>query len=608
LNTFRFLVSFLVGLTVVSIRTNAADTLVLRNPNVTYFQYQIHDNFLQVYHDTTGLLKIGEIKSSKFISPKGDGKKHTGTFWIKVTIKNDSKTDIRWMILQGDPHVGILEFYVPDDEGKYLLFNKGGSGLPFNLRKYLSNSIASELPVNAGETKIFYFRYQSQIEFSYKLTVQTFNFYTYYSIREYFFLGLYYGTIIIMAIYNLFIYFSVRDRIYIFYFLYVIAIAIFNTANDTLGFQFLWPEIPQLNYYTYYFSHLLVAIFIFLYSNSFLELKRQLPSYYKIIIISILIYIVQFFFEYNFTGTSLFYYTFLLPFILIYIAAIKILKQGYIPAKFFLAGFSAVLFGLLLFIFMERGIVASQFYTVYSFNAGLLIEVVVLSRAIGERFRFLKKEKEESDKKIIEQLTENEKMKDEINRELENKVAERTLELANAKNDLEKAYEEIKGMNELLKEDNDKLQYDIKELAKARVMLKGVNFEEFFRIYPTDDACRKFISDIKWRMGFKCSKCRNTKYSQGKTPYSKRCTTCNHDESPVMHTIFSRVKFPLTKAFYMLFLYVSSKEKLTSTHMSRILKLRQKTCWSFLQKIKETSEAKKAANKAVEKWTDMIIE
>jgi two-component system, sensor histidine kinase LadS len=608
LNLFKILISVLIPCVIFPLKSIASDTLVLNEPNATYFHYQIKNNLLQLYHDSTGSLNINDVKSLDFKTFESDGKKYNGTYWAKAIIKNNSKQDIRWMIFQGDPHVGIFEFYVPNQNGDYFLFNKGGSDLPFNVRRYMSNSIASELPIESGQTKTFYFRYQSKTEFSYKLIVQTSNFYTYYSLTEYFFLGLYYGIVIIMAIYNLFIYFSVRDRIYIFYVLYVISTAIFNTANDTMGFQFLWPGIPHLNYYTYYCSHLLLLIFIFLYSNSFLDLRKQLPLFYKIIFVSIILYIIQFVIEYTFLETSAFYFTFIVPFLLICAAAIKILKQGYKPANFFLAGFSAVLIGLLFFILMQRGIVIATVYTVYSLNAGLLIEVVVLSRAIGERFRFLKKEKESSDKKIIDQLMENEKLKDQVNRGLEDKVKDRTIELTGAKEELEKAYEEIKRMNDLLKEDNEKLEYDIKELARARVMLKGVNFEEFCTIYPTDEACHKFLATMKWRTGFKCVKCNSTIWAEGKTPYSKRCKKCNYDESPVLYTIFSRLKFPLTKAFYMLFLYVSSKEKLTSTHMSRILKLRQKTCWSFLQKIKETSQAKKSSGKSIDKWTDLILE
>lgn len=586
----------------------ATDTLVLNDPNSVYYKYHIKENHLSIYQDTTNTLTVNDVISLEFEPFQSIKKKYKGNYWVKVTIRNESMSDVRWMILQGDPHVGLFELYVPEKNGRYVLFNKGGSEVPFKVRKYLSNSIASELPIDSGEVKTIYLRYQSDIDFTYKLIVHTSSFYTYYSLSEYFFLGLYYGILFIMTIYNLSIYLSVKDKVYIFYALYVISVFIFNTTNDTMGFQFLWPGFPLLNYYTYYFGHILLVGCILLYSNSFLNLRKRLPLHFKIIVISIIVYIIQFTLEHNFFGTSVFYFTLIIPVLLIYIAAIIIFKQGYKPAKFFIAGFSAVLVGLILFTLMERGLVGSNIFTVYAFNIGLLVEVFFFSRAIGEKFRFLKEEKEASDKRIIEQLTENQKLKDDINRDLEDKVRERTTELASAKNELENAYEKIKQMNSLLKEDNEKLQYDVKQLARARVMLRGVKFEEFCNIYPTDEACHKFLAEMKWRTGFSCVKCKNTKYSEGKSPYARRCSKCNYEESAVLFTIFSRVKFPLSKAFYILFLYTSSNEKLTSTHISKILKLRQKTCWSFLQKIKTSTEAKKESNMPIDKWTDLILE
>lgn len=235
---------------------------------------------------------------------------------------------------------------------------------------------------------------------------------------------------------------------------------------------------------------------------------------------------------------------------------------------------------------------------------------MVLSRAIGDRFRYLKQQKEENDAKIIHQLKVNERLKDKVNRELEEKVVERTHELAKANEDLEKANEEIQRMNELLKQENFELQYDMKELAKARLMLRDVKFEEFSKIYPDDIACYQFLANFKWRRGYTCRKCKNKKFSEGRIAHSRRCTKCNYDESPTLGTIFARVKFPIVKAFYMVFLYYSSKEKLSSTDMSRILMLRQKTCWSFIQKIKTYSENKKSSLdvKKLENWTDLLLD
>jgi DNA-binding protein H-NS len=568
-----------------------------------------------VLPDSNEQWSINEVISPLFqdrfipMSPSVIRKKEKGAFWIKLTIQNKSKDDYDWMLLQGDPHVGKFEVYEKNKNGNFELKNAGGAEVPFRERKYRSNSIVTDLDLNTGDVKTYYLRYASDIDFSIKLLVQSNTFYTEYALNEYFALGLYYGILFIMAIYNLFIFFSVRQNIYIYYSIYVLATILFNTSNDLFAFQFLWPESPSINYFIYYYGRLILLLSVVGYAWAFLHWGKSKKELHLLKALTIF-FVVQFLIEFYLLETEFFHYTLLLPLLVILFTAIKNLKEGYKPAKFFIVGYGCVFAGLILFISMERGIIQSNIYTVYGYNIGLLVEIVVLSRALGERFRFLKKSKEESDHKIIEQLRENEILKDKVNRKLEEKVAERTKELAEANKKLEAANEEINHMNELLKKENIELQYDMKELARARIMLRGVKFKEFSQVYPDDDSCHKFLANLKWRMGYKCKKCKNNKYSEGKTPHSRRCTKCNYDESPTLGTIFSRVKFSIVKAFYMVFLYYSSKEKLSSTDMSRILKLRQKTCWSFIKKIREYSDIKKKKlnTENLENWVELILD
>jgi hypothetical protein len=112
-----------------------------------------------------------------------------------------------------------------------------------------------------------------------------------------------------------------------------------------------------------------------------------------------------------------------------------------------------------------------------------------------------------------------------------------------------------------------------------------VRFDEFSTVFPDEKSCLKYLADLKWKDGYKCKKCHNTNYGKGKSLFARRCTKCNYDESPTNDTLFHRLRFPITKAFYMVYL-VSNKEKdITADELSEILTLRRETCWSFKRKI-----------------------
>jgi hypothetical protein len=108
---------------------------------------------------------------------------------------------------------------------------------------------------------------------------------------------------------------------------------------------------------------------------------------------------------------------------------------------------------------------------------------------------------------------------------------------------------------------------------------------EFQEKFPDDNSCLAYLAEKKWKNGYSCVKCGNTKYCKGDREYSRQCTKCHYISSPTSGTLFHKVKFPLLKAFYIVYYVSTNKKGISSTELSRKLGLRQKTCWLFKQKV-----------------------
>lgn len=108
---------------------------------------------------------------------------------------------------------------------------------------------------------------------------------------------------------------------------------------------------------------------------------------------------------------------------------------------------------------------------------------------------------------------------------------------------------------------------------------------DFQAKFPDDRACLSYLSELKWADGYICPKCGNTKYCGGDREFSRQCTKCHHICSPTSGTLFHKVKFPLLKAFYIVYYVSTNRKGISSTELSRKLGLRQKTCWLFKQKV-----------------------
>lgn len=114
---------------------------------------------------------------------------------------------------------------------------------------------------------------------------------------------------------------------------------------------------------------------------------------------------------------------------------------------------------------------------------------------------------------------------------------------------------------------------------------KSYSLFEFQTNFPDDKACMEYLSNLKWGDGFACAKCGNTKYCNGNKDYIRQCTKCNYLASPTSGTLFHKVKFPLLKAFYIVYFISTNSKGISTTELSRKLGLRQKTCWLFKRKV-----------------------
>ena len=104
--------------------------------------------------------------------------------------------------------------------------------------------------------------------------------------------------------------------------------------------------------------------------------------------------------------------------------------------------------------------------------------------------------------------------------------------------------------------------------------------------FKDEDACFKFLADLKWNDGFVCKKCGHTNYCKGKTPYSRRCTRCKKEESATAHTAFHRCKIPIIQAFEMALL-VCKLPEYSSYQISKKTNIRQMTCYNFQKKVQQ---------------------
>lgn len=120
---------------------------------------------------------------------------------------------------------------------------------------------------------------------------------------------------------------------------------------------------------------------------------------------------------------------------------------------------------------------------------------------------------------------------------------------------------------------------------------KQLTLLEFTEIFKTEDDCKVYLMDLKWGKGFSCIRCGCTETERSKTWYYKRCKKCKYDESVTANTLFHKLKFPLRKAFHIIFRLSTTKKGSSSIQLANDFGINQKSAWLFRQKAQQAMKS-----------------
>ncbi len=567
---------------------------------------------LPVLVDTLGTLSFEDLQYSQKnfeLHPqfKSNDFCTTCTYWVKVPLWIESKNKQQWLIEFYDQTIDEITAYIPDGAGGYDRYDAGDQ-LNFFEKEFAHKNFEWLVNMQPGHHD-FYFKIKSHTYADIRLNIRTINRFVAYSLTEYFLYGIFYGMIFIISVYNMLMFFAIRERKYVFYTCYILSVGVYAMCVDGIAFQYLWPYWPQWNQIAYGAALFSLIFWALLFSKRFLNTTVRAPFLDKLIIGTILLRSGFFLYAFIFNHSLLEYRNIeIIPLSIIFYTSIHVWMRGYKPARFFALAYGILFLGFLIKAMLYLSIIKHSNFSYYSLHIAFLLEMLFLTLALSDRVRILKSIRDRAMKRIIIQHQENATLKDKVNRELEMKIRQRTVELelknlmlGDANNKLIEQTKQINTINSKLDLDNWKLKNNIKEILQDRLINKNLSFEQFQKIFPDEITCFKFLDKLKWDNGYHCSKCSNDKHSRGQHKFSRRCTRCGYDESITANTIFHRIKFPLEKAFYILYVTNNRKSEFTLDVLSQVLNLRRNTIWSFKKKIEELYQ-----NNSTESTTVMI--
>lgn len=383
------------------------------NVNKGEEEYNLTDH-LQILQDTKKEFTIDSILypeiRDKFKSYKESnlsGEISNAAYWVRVVVQNDQDQAANMFLEISKPQLSNLKFYRFD--GQRLVEEVDtGSDYPFSNREINNRNFVFDLHLAAKERQTIILRVEAKSYLQLPTKLYTEQYFIEKEEHSNMVLGVYYGIMLIMLLYNLILYFSLKDNTYIYYCCFIFAFSIMQLIWDGLAFQYLWPKLVFWNTKANPVFIIFSAMFSLQFTRSFLRVKERSRFYDKLmacmlftehiaVIVAILIPVSA--------ATKMSVFIITVSSVICFVS-IKLVGVKERAVQLYVVSWIALFFGSSLNILAAYKILPLNFITLYSPRIGAVINIVLLSLSLGDRFNIMRQEKvvEEKQRILLESL------------------------------------------------------------------------------------------------------------------------------------------------------------------------------------------------------------
>ena len=240
--------------------------------------------YLEVLEDPGGELTIEDVTSAEYdaqFDPSEEDIPNFGytdsAYWLRLPLRNESSQTEHWLLELAFASMNFVDLYAPSPDGEGFAVKQTGNLRPLETRDYRHPNIVFDLNIPAAQEQVVYLRFQNGSSMSLPLQLwRPIDFLT-QSARVQAVHGVYFGIMIGLLGYNLFLLISLRDSSHLYLVTLLASMIVLEAAY--LGYMevYLAPTYYYLRQYYLALSFALVFVSMVLFADSFLELKLVHP-------------------------------------------------------------------------------------------------------------------------------------------------------------------------------------------------------------------------------------------------------------------------------------------------------------------------------------------
>ena len=377
-------------------------------------------HYLDYYIDKSGQRNIEDIvangpdihwQQSQAETPNlGFG---TDVYWWKLNIRSTQPRYENWLLEVAYSLLDDVNIYVFQEEVQ-IQHVRLGDKKPFMEREINHRNFLLPLKLHQSTNYSLYIRLHTTSSIQLPLSLWEHTYFWEQSATISLLQALFMGGMLLISLYNLALYFFLRERVYIYYVLFVIGTLGMQSGLNGMAYQYIFPTSPMLQDKIISFSIIFLCLYGTLSTKHFLKLKANNNQFFHkldyIIISNILLFIPFIFLPYNEVIRPLILWSVLL-FLTWFYYGLAELNRGNKTAKLFVLSWVALLVGGLILALNKVGVIPMNMFTESSWEIGSIIQATLLSMALASR---INEEREAKAEAMNEALTANKKAVDNL--------------------------------------------------------------------------------------------------------------------------------------------------------------------------------------------------
>jgi diguanylate cyclase (GGDEF)-like protein len=354
--------------------------------------------YIEVFEDKGRQLTLQEVASpgfdARFEPVVGSGDLNFGftgsAYWLRIRLKSAASAPLASLLEIAYPALDRVDFYT-DLNGAPVALSAGYT-LPFSSRPFVHRQLVFPLTLSPGADTTVYLRVVSRSSLTVPVTLWSPSALHASDQHTYSVLALYFGMLLALGTYNLLLYLSLRDSIYLIYVAFLASLAVSQAGILGLAAQFLWPDWPRGGDLIRPAGYCLVGLFGTLFSRRLLGMREWSPRLDQLLryvqIAFLLLAAGALLTDWPFFTISATLLGAAFSFGAVGIGLIAV-KDGRPVALLYLAGSSALLAGAAAFSLRVLGWVPTNFLTSNGMLIGSFFEMLLLSLSLANRIHDL---------------------------------------------------------------------------------------------------------------------------------------------------------------------------------------------------------------------------